>query len=87
MSFVNYTLIPPEGAAKICDVTLFVFRNNFTSNKPSTVAPIGLLGLVEPYRPNQNCSKFTQVSIAIGTLCFCKKKFKMFHSIPFFYEK
>ena len=40
LSFVNFTLISPEGAAKICDVTLFVFCNNFTSNKPSsTLAP------------------------------------------------
>ena len=30
--------------------------------------------IFEPLRPIQNCSRFTEVLIAIGTLCFRKKK-------------
>ena len=32
--------------------------------------------IFEPHRPIQNCSRVTQISITIGTLCFCKKKVK-----------
>ena len=42
--------------------------------------------IFEPRRPIQNCSRFTQISITIGTLWFCKKKAKIFHFIPFFWE-
>ena len=42
--------------------------------KPQYANEVQVRFLLKPHRPIKNCSTFTQISITIGTLCFCKKK-------------
>ena len=43
--------------------------------------------IFEPHRPIHNCSRFAQISITIGTLCFCKKKVQNISFDAIFKEK
>ena len=56
-----------KNGSKISALTIFPFSGHFSTFQHFNA-------IFEPHRPIQNCSRFTQISITIGTLCFCKKK-------------
>ena len=58
-----------RNCSKTSALTIFQFLGHFSTFEHFNA-------IFEPHRPIQNCSRFTQISITIGTLCFCKKKLK-----------
>ena len=56
-----------RNCSKTSALTIFQFLGHFSTFEHFNA-------IFEPHRPIQNCSRFTQISINIGTLCFCKKK-------------
>ena len=79
--FVNYTYVFFSKSLKFILTAYLTLRN---LSKISVYRILLFLGhffifgdfnaIFEPLRPILNCSRFTQISITIGTLCFCKKK-------------
>ena len=67
MKFILTLYLILRNCSKISVFEFFLFFGHFFIFGDSNA-------IFEPLRPIQNHSMFTQVSIAICTLCFCKKK-------------
>ena len=69
MKFTVTAYFTLRNCSKTSVLTIFQFLGHFSTFEHFNA-------IFEPHRPIQNCSRFTQISITIGTLCFCKKKLK-----------
>ena len=67
MKFTVTAYFTLRNCSKTSVLTIFQFLGHFSTFEHFNA-------IFEPHRPIQNCSRFTQISITIGTLCFCKKK-------------
>ena len=67
MKFTVTAYFTLRNCSKTSVLTIFQFLGHFSTFEHFNA-------IFEPHRPIQNCSRFTQISITVGTLCFCKKK-------------
>ena len=89
MCILRFRVFAHHGHVFLCKSMKFTLTAYFTlrnCSKTSVLTIFQFLGhfftfqhfnaIFEPHRLIQNCSRFTQISITIGTLCFCNKKLK-----------
>ena len=69
MKFILTACFTLRNCSNTSVLTIFLFLGHFFIFEHFNA-------IFEPHRPIQNCSRVTQISISIGTLCFCKKKVK-----------
>ena len=67
MKFILTAYFTLRNCSKTSVLTIFQFLGHFSTFEHFNA-------IFEPHIPIQNCSRFTEISITIGTLCFCKKK-------------